>query len=137
MEQSKTTGPAPKASRPVFIGHSSKFPGGATAINQSKQDFKNDQKMPPRFADHRQLGRYLSRHSDRSEIPEGQLIIAVLEQAWQDAGGLPEAGPRRKREARRFFTGGGAEHWCNLIGFQGDIKELFERHHPVAEKRSY
>lgn len=86
--------------------------------------------MPEKqIARRRQIATYLNRHSEFSETPEAQLGIAVLAQAWEDAVGSLSTRDGYE-DAHKFFTDGRANLWADVIGFVGDIQELFAKHGP-------
>ena len=82
-----------------------------------------------------QVHKYITRHSTLGETPEGKLLISMISVAWKDACQVITI---RKKEglkkewahpdARSFFTDGRGSRFADLVGFQGDIVDLFHNH---------
>lgn len=71
---------------------------------------------------------FLSRQSALGRTKEGQLVIGILCQAWSDA--------EKDGYAAEFFENGNADLYCHLVGFEGDIQDVFRKHHPGNFTRS-
>ena len=69
---------------------------------------------------------YLRRHSRFGHTPEGRMWIECLSFAWNDA--------RSAGKTYEFFGNGHAQKIADLIGFVGDIKELFLMHAEDSRK---
>lgn len=81
----------------------------------------------------KQMSVFLTRNSTLGHTPEGKLMIAVLVNAWAEAG-FTEKNRRKERgmlahEAKEFFLDGSANFIADLIGFSGDISDYFIKHH--------
>ncbi len=67
------------------------------------------------------IRRLLVRQSALGATPEGQLFISVVTTAWWEA--------RSSEFAADFFKNGSAGVFCDLIGFEGDIGQIYKDHH--------
>lgn len=65
------------------------------------------------------------RASSLGHTPEGKLWATVLATAWGEAA-------RGKQESIRFFVGGHAQFIADMIGYPGDIAQLFREHNAGA-----
>lgn len=80
-------------------------------------------KRERRVADARQFRTLVERASSLGHTPEGKLWIAVLSLVWSEARTDGHIG------ARDFFTKGRAQTIADMIGFEGNIAQIFRDHH--------
>lgn len=77
-------------------------------------------------ADTKHFGVLIRRQSSLSATPEGKLMCALLSLAWADAS--EKRSSADKRRAHEFFLNGGAQRIADLIGYAGDIAQIFRDH---------
>ena len=73
--------------------------------------------------------RILTRRASMGDTPAGRLLIAVIRQAWIDAGVAADEWTRA--EARRFFNDGRGDALADLAGY-GRVSGLYRSHHPAC-----
>ncbi len=72
------------------------------------------------------ITKLFARQSSAGNTPEGRIWASVLGDAWREGCGADRSA------ARRFFLDGRAQLVADMIGYEGNVLQLFRDHHPLG-----